>query len=505
MKNTKTSYAAVLFCLFSTLFLFANCNQGVLVEKSSLNISIPGINAARSASPNLTWTEIALKVWINNKIVYDKTIFPSQPAITIEEVEVGSTAYAEAVITLEQGDSRTAVSDTVTIQENTTQLNMYVPYNITWAISSSDRGTFSDGTTTQKEAVYTTNKIDVPTISAYTDSKGYVFTGWNTESDGTGETFIPGTSTGDYYVYAQFSKDETLIVYSIENYTSTSSFLLYTPAQLNQIQTISKSYDFASKTVTLANSISADSSFTGLSSNALPFAGTFDGAGYTITLNILNASVDDCAFVINLSGTIQDLTIAGSIQGGTSTCAGFVCYNTGTITKCCNEATIIGLGMNTGGIVSKNNPNGVIEYTYNLGAISSNFTSETHVGGICGYDYYNIQHVYNRGTVTATAASRAICGGICGCAGSANTNEIIEYCYTINTDYLISSITSSTTTTLTGIYTDNSCIQTINGGSVNKTGNIEAAKTTLPSDFSEIWKVNADGNLVLIGVGAEGK
>lgn len=186
------------------------------------------------------------------------------------------------------------------------------------------------------------------------------------------------------------------------------------------------------------------------------FAGSFDGQGYTITINASNTTTSYFGFIAVNSGTVKDLTIAGSISGK-GYVGGIAGLNKGSIEECFNKATISASSSNVGGITGncasnssvKNCANigsiitdgsmyvgGIagqavtptdINGCYNFGAISG---TKGYLGGAVGYALGNVQNCYNAGTIKSTVTNSKTIGGIAGqLAGVGN----IKNCYNTGT------------------------------------------------------------------------
>ena len=107
-----------------------------------------------------------------------------------------------------------------------------------------------------------------------------------------------------------------------------------------------------------------------------PFSGTFDGNGYTITVNFSSGSQYAGLFGYN-TGKIKNLGVDGSVEGA-STAGGIAGANAGTIENCYNSADITGPAA--GGIAGENMQDGTIQYCYNTGDV----TGTDYSGGIAG-------------------------------------------------------------------------------------------------------------------------
>ena len=118
------------------------------------------------------------------------------------------------------------------------------------------------------------------------------------------------------------------------------------------------------------------------------YAGTFDGAGHTITLNAY-AEADGQALFRNVTwtGVIKNLIVDGTITTNYKYAAGFVAWNQGGhILNCVSKVTIksgiAGDGTHAG-FVAINNMGAVVTNCLSLASIHSNAT--TSVGGIHGW------------------------------------------------------------------------------------------------------------------------
>ena len=153
----------------------------------------------------------------------------------------------------------------------------------------------------------------------------------------------------------------------------------------------------------------------------LPYSGTFDGNGHTISgLNVNYGDKNGGLFCYVKSATIKNLTVAGSVtysSGDGIAYGGIVgCADSSTIENCTNRCTVTG-NWYAGGIVGWS-ANTTITGCANFGNISiSGFNC---VGGICGYlssyasdetstNFSTIRDCYNVGSISGIYA-----GGIAG-------------------------------------------------------------------------------------------
>lgn len=117
------------------------------------------------------------------------------------------------------------------------------------------------------------------------------------------------------------------------------------------------------------------------------FQGTFDGQGYTIEFDAAApSSVLGLFGYLHSDGIVQQLKVKGTVFNSktteTSSTAGIVAYNRGTINQCANYASIA--GTTAGGIAGENH--GTITNCYNQGYIGAtgNFSGNRFLGGIAG-------------------------------------------------------------------------------------------------------------------------
>ena len=153
----------------------------------------------------------------------------------------------------------------------------------------------------------------------------------------------------------------------------------------------------------------------------LPYSGTFDGNGHTISgLNVNYGDKNGGLFCYVKSATIKNLTVAGSVtysSGGGIAYGGIVGYaDSSTIENCTNRCTVTGRWY-AGGIVGWS-ANTTITGCANFGNIS--ISGINCVGGICGYlssyasdetstNFSTIRDCYNVGSISGIYA-----GGIAG-------------------------------------------------------------------------------------------
>src|SRR5690625_1481295 len=132
----------------------------------------------------------------------------------------------------------------------------------------------------------------------------------------------------------------------------------------------------------------------GNSSN--PFKGNFDGNFAEFNLNVDQMSSYNGLFGYFGTGKIKNLSVSGTIKGGSYT-GGITGYNNnGVIENVYNMANIEGT-TNTGGLVGfQQGTNALVRYAYNIGKVIGTY----NVGGFIGnIDTGLVENSYNRGEV----------------------------------------------------------------------------------------------------------
>ncbi len=192
--------------------------------------------------------------------------------------------------------------------------------------------------------------------------------------------------------------------------------------------------------------------WTPIGTSDVPYTGTFDGKGYTISGlyfnnptsyyvglfgcigangKISNVGVLDSYFQfralgggvcgMNKNGELQNCsnssTVICNMQDGTGGVCGY--NNKGTVRDCKNTGSVRGTAP-LGGVCGVNN-SGIIENCFNEGTVSVTVTS-FNVGGVCGNNYNGtIKCSYN----TASVSGQYNVGGVCG----SNSFGTITNCY----------------------------------------------------------------------------
>ncbi len=297
--------------------------------------------------------------------------------------------------------------------------------------------------------------------------------------------------------------------------TSASPYLIANQTQLNSLAGyVNSGGSTSGKYYKLTENITLSGNHTPIGNSSYKFQGNFDGDGHSIdSLNITGTASTTLGFfgyingatiknVYLKSGTISNTYDSGALVGsatgsitiencrnygvtvrypssGTGTgqmglggLIGWANTATGTISSCCNLATVQNYAINpyAGGIVGKYG--GSITKCYNKGKVysgSSSTSATSYGGGICGYTSGAITDCFNAASVDAYALSvesdgasgtnytlkkttiPAYAGGICGGGASSisrcyNTGSIygggLQYKYTL--DYYLSEKTYTT-------------------------------------------------------------
>lgn len=155
------------------------------------------------------------------------------------------------------------------------------------------------------------------------------------------------------------------------------------------------------------------------------FAGTIDGAGYTISnLNINLPENKYVGFVGYLEGTVKNLTLTNVDAYGYRYVGGIAGYasDISTITDCYVDGNIYGvysiIDVNVGGVVGYNS--GIVEDCENS---ANNSSSIYYTGGIIGYNYSGtVNNCINNGVVS----SDEYAGGIIGYNRNGTVNNCIN-------------------------------------------------------------------------------
>ena len=119
------------------------------------------------------------------------------------------------------------------------------------------------------------------------------------------------------------------------------------------------------------------------------YAGTFNGNFHTVTVDINKTSGDNAALFNNVSGTIKNLKVAGSITTPSKFAAGICAHlRGGNIIACTSSVNIVGTLSNGdgthGGIVAVTDGGGHINFCIFNGSMTTT-TGTTNCGGLVGW------------------------------------------------------------------------------------------------------------------------
>ena len=197
-------------------------------------------------------------------------------------------------------------------------------------------------------------------------------------------------------------------------------------------------------------SVGSGTSWTPIGTDDNPFSGTFDGGGFEISGLYINTEDYYKGLFGYSTGTIKNLTVSGSVTGGTYT-GGIVGENDGgSVENCCNKSAVNGVSSTSG--IAGYNKGGSIENCYNTGAVTG---TGNRIGGIAGNNSGSVKNCYNTGTVSGAGYVGGIVGENSGAVIVGSDSGSIENCYNTGT-------VSSKDTTYTGGIAGSS------GGSVKK-------------------------------------
>ena len=171
------------------------------------------------------------------------------------------------------------------------------------------------------------------------------------------------------------------------------------------------------------------------------YSGTFDGDGHTISGLYINSGSDSYQGLFGRvnGGTVQDLSVSGSVSGNWYV-GGVVGYNNGgTVTGCIFSGSGSGTGVTgskyVGGVVGQNF-GGTVENCYNTGSVTGviGVTGSTdYVGGVVGQNYNGtVENCYNTGSVSGSY----YVGGVVGHNDSSDDDipdGIVTNCYFLQT------------------------------------------------------------------------
>lgn len=143
---------------------------------------------------------------------------------------------------------------------------------------------------------------------------------------------------------------------------------------------------------------SADSgNFDPIGSVDYPFAGTYDGNGFTISGMYIDSTASNVGLFsyISSSGKVLNLSISSTEIKGNGIVGAIAGTNAGEIKYCFNDSVIN--GTNSAGLVGQND--GIIEDSYNNGQVIGSLSA-----GIASINNGTISRVYNSGSIASSGA-----------------------------------------------------------------------------------------------------
>ena len=165
-----------------------------------------------------------------------------------------------------------------------------------------------------------------------------------------------------------------------------------------------------------------------------PYEGNFNGDGHTISGLTINDSTADYQGLFGyVSGTVQNLSVSGSVKGSGNRVGGVVGYNGGNVEECDFTGSVSGTDDYVGGVVGQNS--GSVTNSYNTGTVSSN-SNISEVGGVVGYnDGGRVENCYNTGKVSGPDSGTSnYVGGVVGWNSGSGSSGTVTVCYFLKTD-----------------------------------------------------------------------
>ncbi|MFH0878081.1 MAG: clostripain-related cysteine peptidase [Lentisphaerota bacterium] len=291
------------------------------------------------------------------------------------------------------------------------------------------------------------NGSNAPALFA-TASTGCVFAGWGGDVDETANPLIISNVIADLAVYGLFFEapdawsnhaDTTWWQAGPTNFTLTTAQQLAGLAQLVNNGTDA----FSNKVVMLATNVNlADKEWTAIGTSARPYAGSFNGQGFTIAgLSIQKTEANDYQGLFGVVGGAGSIVlenihmtnttiVAGGFVGGI---AGRVEAEAGSILvrNCSNAGSVWGYGSLVGGLAGElitGEEGGAI--TVSNCANSSEVRGEADTGGLAGRMLANgevcLRDSSNEGGIIG---SQSEVGGLAGAALSLSAAVSVEACF----------------------------------------------------------------------------
>jgi len=252
--------------------------------------------------------------------------------------------------------------------------------------------------------------------------------------------------------------------------------------------------------------------FTPIGSLALPFTGTFDGLGHTITGLHINRPVADVGLFSSAGPTslIQNVGLIGGHVTGASSAGGLVGSNYGAVHHTYNTGSVSGatslgglMGSNTGAfaIVTNSYATGNVTGTSSLGGLmgsntgtvsivfaTGNVTGTSSIGGLMGSNTGAVSYAYATGNIDGTSSV----GGLMG----SNTGIVTQTYATglVDGDSTVGPLAGSSTTALADSYwnSDSWGSAGLHAGNPLTTAQMHNSNSFPGWDFANIW-ISYDG------------
>ena len=309
---------------------------------------------------------------------------------------------------------------------------------------------------TRFEAIETTwNSIKVEVVA--TDSESGLASTNTYKFYLNDETEVRGTSTDGTYQYTGLTISDKATSYKIrvevydnagnkaektlQNVNTKAAIMkIYTKEDMEEFRDIVNSgFTYEGYTVQLMNDIdlqgSEENQWTPVGTTT-EFKGTFEGNNHKISNIYINNTSNNQGLFGNFSGIVQNLTVGGTVKGGTNVggIIGLINQTSNVkIINCTNEVNVTSSASNVGGVVGGLVVSNNIEINKctNKGNIES---LANHSGGIVGYLGNGSKQIIisKCSSIDSNISSKVYnSGGIIGAIDStgANNDCIIEKCY----------------------------------------------------------------------------
>ena len=189
------------------------------------------------------------------------------------------------------------------------------------------------------------------------------------------------SSAGGDYIYMHFTTGTSTPIVSGKG-TANNPYIIGSASNWNTFTVMIKDAQGQNKYYQLGGNIATVTTMAGTSS--LPFNGTFDGNGHTITVNINSSETGTAPFHYINGATIKNLTVQGTVTSSAYHASGLAgsCGGTNTINNCTVLANINATGYG-GGVVGHGGTSTLNFLNSNYGGTISGFTN--YAGGVLGW------------------------------------------------------------------------------------------------------------------------